>query len=130
VANPRNRVRHRILPELELAAGGATQPAIARAAAVIRDDAQWLDQLADERFRLAVPGPSPGAPPGASGRLWWSRSRVGACGDGDSAPAWRSGRGGPAGEPRGAARPETGLAPAEGWPKVILLRSMLGGEGS
>jgi tRNA(Ile)-lysidine synthase len=39
------------LPELELAAGGATQPAIARAAAVIRDDAQWLDQLADERFR-------------------------------------------------------------------------------
>ena len=51
VANPRNRVRHRILPELELAAGGATQPAIARAAAVIRDDAEWLDQLADERFR-------------------------------------------------------------------------------
>ena len=51
VANPRNRVRHRILPELDLAAGGATQPAIARAAAVIRDDAEWLDQLADERFR-------------------------------------------------------------------------------
>lgn len=51
VANPRNRVRHRILPELELAAGGAAQPAIARASAVIRDDAQWLDQLADERFR-------------------------------------------------------------------------------
>jgi tRNA(Ile)-lysidine synthase len=51
VANPRNRVRHRILPELDLAAGGATLPAIARAAALIRDDAQWLDQLADERFR-------------------------------------------------------------------------------
>jgi len=51
VENPRNRVRHRILPELDLAAGGSTQPAIARAAALIRDDAQWLDELADERFR-------------------------------------------------------------------------------
>ena len=51
VANPRNRVRHRILPELDLAAGGATQPAIARAAALIRDDAEWLDRVADERFR-------------------------------------------------------------------------------
>jgi len=51
VENPRNRVRHRVLPELDLAAGGSTQPAIARAAALIRDDAQWLDELADERFR-------------------------------------------------------------------------------
>jgi tRNA(Ile)-lysidine synthase len=51
LANPRNRVRHRVLPELELAAGAATQPAIARAAALIRDDAQWLDSVADERFR-------------------------------------------------------------------------------
>jgi tRNA(Ile)-lysidine synthase len=51
VANPRNRVRHRVLPELGLAAGGPTQPAIARAAALIRDDAQWLDSLAEERFR-------------------------------------------------------------------------------
>lgn len=54
VANPRNRVRHRVLPELDLAAGGATQPAIARAAALIRDDAQWLDSLAEERFRALV----------------------------------------------------------------------------
>ena len=51
VANPRNRVRHRVLPELDLAAGGATQPAIARAAALIRDDAQWLDSMAEEQFR-------------------------------------------------------------------------------
>ena len=49
--NPRNRVRHRILPELDRAAGGSTHPAIARAAAVIREDGQWLDELSDERFR-------------------------------------------------------------------------------
>ncbi len=51
IANPRNRVRHRVLPELDLAAGAATQPAIARAAALIRDDAQWLDSVAEERFQ-------------------------------------------------------------------------------
>ena len=50
--NPRNRVRHRILPELDRAAGGSTHPAIARAAALIREDGQWLDQLGDERFRV------------------------------------------------------------------------------
>ena len=55
LGNPRNRVRHRILPELDRAAGGSTQPAIARAAALIREDGQWLDELSDERFRtLAV----------------------------------------------------------------------------
>lgn len=47
---PRNRVRHRVLPELDLAAGGATRPAIARAAGLIREDAQWLDALGRERF--------------------------------------------------------------------------------
>ena len=53
--NPRNRVRHRILPELDQAAGGSTRPAIARAAALIREDGQWLDESSDERFRaLAV----------------------------------------------------------------------------
>ena len=50
--NPRNRIRHRILPELDRAAGGPTRAAIARAAALIRDDGQWLDEVADERFRL------------------------------------------------------------------------------
>ena len=53
--NPRNRVRHRILPELDRAAGGSTHSAISRAAALIREDGQWLDELSDERFRtLAV----------------------------------------------------------------------------
>lgn len=55
VDNPRNRVRHRILPELDRAAGGSTRSAIARAAALFREDGQWLDQLSDERFRtLAI----------------------------------------------------------------------------
>ena len=74
VGNPRNRVRHRVLPELDLAAGGATQPAIARAAALIRDDAEWLDRLADERFgalssetdsgmELQIPGLAATPPP-------------------------------------------------------------------
>lgn len=54
--NPRNRVRHRVLPELNRAAGGSTHPAIGRAAALIREDGQWLDELSEERFRaLAVP---------------------------------------------------------------------------
>lgn len=53
--NPRNRVRHLILPELDRAAGGSTRPAIARAAALIREDGQWLDELSEERLRtLAV----------------------------------------------------------------------------
>ena len=53
--NPRNRVRHRVLPELDRAAGGSTHSAISRAAALIREDGQWLDELSEERFRaLAV----------------------------------------------------------------------------
>ena len=48
--NPRNRIRHAVLPELDRAAGGATRPAIARAAGLIREDGQWLDDLADERY--------------------------------------------------------------------------------
>ena len=50
--NPRNRVRHRILPEMDRAAGGSSHPAIARAAALIRQDGQWLDELSNERFRI------------------------------------------------------------------------------
>ena len=50
VENPRNRVRHVILPELDRAAGGATRPAIARAAALVRQDGQWLDELSLARF--------------------------------------------------------------------------------
>ena len=47
--NPRNRIRHVVLPELDCAARGATRPAIARAASVIREDAEWLDELATRR---------------------------------------------------------------------------------
>jgi tRNA(Ile)-lysidine synthase len=50
LANPRNRIRHRVLAELDLAAGGATRPAIARAAGLIRDDAQWLDEVGAARL--------------------------------------------------------------------------------
>ena len=49
-ANPRNRVRHRVLPELDQAAGGASRSAIARAAALLRDDGVWLDELSRTRF--------------------------------------------------------------------------------
>jgi tRNA(Ile)-lysidine synthase len=53
--NPRNRVRHRVLPELDRAAGGATKANIARAAALIREDGQWLDEIALDWFaRVAV----------------------------------------------------------------------------
>ncbi len=56
--NPRNRIRHRVLPELNLAYEGDTAPAIARAADLIREDGLWLDEVADERFRaLAVVTP-------------------------------------------------------------------------
>jgi len=53
--NPRNRIRHVVLPELDCAAGGATRPAIARAAGLAREDAEWLDELAARRYEeLAV----------------------------------------------------------------------------
>ena len=50
VTNPRNRIRHRVLPELARALGGDPRPAIARAAGIIREDAEWLDGQADEQF--------------------------------------------------------------------------------
>ena len=50
VENPRNRVRHVILPELDRTARGPTRPAIARAAALVRQDGQWLDELSLTRF--------------------------------------------------------------------------------
>ena len=51
LSNPRNRVRHRVLPELDAAYGGATRPSIARAAELAREDGQWLDGLAALRFQ-------------------------------------------------------------------------------
>ena len=59
LANPRNRIRHVVLPEMERAYGGPVRPAIARAASVMREDGQWLDAVAERRFRdlaLAVAG--------------------------------------------------------------------------
>ncbi len=50
VENPRNRVRHVVLPELDRTAGGATRPSIARAAGLLRQDAEWLDELGRSRF--------------------------------------------------------------------------------
>jgi len=55
IANPRNRIRHNVLPELDRAAAAPSSPAIARAAAIVREDGQWLDELASRRFEaLAV----------------------------------------------------------------------------
>jgi tRNA(Ile)-lysidine synthase len=54
VKNPRNRIRHRVLPELNLAAGADTSHAIARAAGLARDDGQWLDELAESRFDMVA----------------------------------------------------------------------------
>jgi tRNA(Ile)-lysidine synthase len=54
VENPRNRVRHVIIPELDRTSGGATRPAIARAAALVREDGQWLDELGRRRFEALV----------------------------------------------------------------------------
>ena len=52
--NPRNRIRHKVLPELDLAGNASATPAIARAAAIIREDGQWLDELSDRRFDVLV----------------------------------------------------------------------------
>jgi len=43
-----------VLPELDRALGGAARPSIARAAALAREDADWLDQLADEQAAILV----------------------------------------------------------------------------
>jgi tRNA(Ile)-lysidine synthase len=53
LSNPRNRVRHKVLPELEIV-GSASGAAIARAAAIIREDGQWLDELGERRFDALV----------------------------------------------------------------------------
>jgi tRNA(Ile)-lysidine synthase len=54
VSNPRNRVRHRVLPELDAAYGGSTRGAIARSAELAREDGQWLDELAAGRYSELV----------------------------------------------------------------------------
>jgi tRNA(Ile)-lysidine synthase len=52
--NPRNRIRHRVLPEMDLAGNASSTPAIARAAAIVREDGQWLDELAARKFEVLV----------------------------------------------------------------------------
>jgi tRNA(Ile)-lysidine synthase len=54
LGNPRNRIRHKVLPELDLAAAASSSPAIARAAAIVREEGQWLDELAARRFDALV----------------------------------------------------------------------------
>ena len=54
LANPRNQIRHKVLPELDLAGSASATPAIARAAAIVREDGQWLDELSDRRFDVLV----------------------------------------------------------------------------
>jgi tRNA(Ile)-lysidine synthase len=51
--NPRNRIRHRVLPELNRVYGAASA-AIARAAGLVREDAQWLDDVSGRRYELLV----------------------------------------------------------------------------
>ena len=57
LGNPRNRIRHAVLPEWDCA-GRAARAAIARAADLIREDADWLDELAARRYaEVAQPTP-------------------------------------------------------------------------
>ena len=51
MSNPRNRMRHVVLPELDRTYGGATRPSLARAAGLMREDGAWLDELGRDRFR-------------------------------------------------------------------------------
>jgi tRNA(Ile)-lysidine synthase len=50
VSNPRNRVRHDVLPHLEAAMGLPARRAIARAAGLLGEDARWLDELAADKL--------------------------------------------------------------------------------
>jgi tRNA(Ile)-lysidine synthase len=52
LSNPRNRVRHDVLPHLERALGLPARRAIARAAGLAGEDARWLDELAAARLEL------------------------------------------------------------------------------
>ena len=50
LANPRNRIRHRVIPELEASYRGQVSASIARAASLAREDGTWLDALAARRY--------------------------------------------------------------------------------
>ena len=53
--NPRNRIRHVVLPELDRAYGGPVRQSIARATDLIREDAIWLDEASSSRVYGARP---------------------------------------------------------------------------
>jgi tRNA(Ile)-lysidine synthase len=56
--NPRNHVRHVVLPALDEAYGGPTRAQLASAAELVREDGQFLDELAARRLEaLARRGP-------------------------------------------------------------------------
>jgi tRNA(Ile)-lysidine synthase len=58
LANPRNRIRQVVLPELDRAYGGDSRAAIARAASLARDDAQYLDEVGERRYsQVSAPLP-------------------------------------------------------------------------
>ncbi len=50
MSNPRNRVRHEVLPRLEASLGLPARRAIARAAGLLGEDARWLDELAADKL--------------------------------------------------------------------------------
>jgi tRNA(Ile)-lysidine synthase len=56
VSNPRNRLRHEVLPSLEASSGLPVRRAIARAAGLLGEDARWLDDLATDKL-IAVSRP-------------------------------------------------------------------------
>ena len=51
LSNPRNRIRHRVIPELDASYRGPVSASIARAASLARADGTWLDGLAAQRYR-------------------------------------------------------------------------------
>ena len=58
LGNPRNRVRHLVLPALDAAYGGPTRAQLASAAELVREDGQFLDEVAAGRLQaLARYGP-------------------------------------------------------------------------
>jgi tRNA(Ile)-lysidine synthase len=58
--NPRNLLRHVILPGLEEALGLPARRAMARAAGLMAEDARWLDELAARRFDEVAFATGPG----------------------------------------------------------------------
>jgi hypothetical protein len=54
---------------LDLAAAGSSSPAIARAAAIVREDGQWLDELAARRFEALVASEKAGVEIDVSGLM-------------------------------------------------------------